>query len=64
MGTLGEVYVDRGRRLGRHEGKRQLIQITAASPLRLVDLRSDETLSALDLDARISTGEDYEACQQ
>jgi hypothetical protein len=64
VGTLGEVYVDRGRRLGRQEGKRHLVRITATSALRLVDLRSDETLSALDLDARISTGEDYEACQK
>lgn len=34
------------------------------TPLPLVDLRDDRTLSALDLDARISVGDDYDACRQ
>lgn len=64
VGVFGEVYVDRGRRLGMEDAHRRLSKITPERPLRLVDLRADETLAALDLDARISTGDDYEARQQ
>lgn len=64
LGVFGEVYVDRrGRRMGMGDRSLHLVRITAGRPLRIVDLRSNKTLSALGLDARISTGEDYEVCQ-
>jgi hypothetical protein len=46
------------------DAKRHLVRITPKRPLPLVDLKDDRTLSALDLDARISVGDDYEACRQ
>lgn len=62
---FGEVYADRrGRRLDTADGEYRLARLSSQRPLALLDLRSNATLSALDLDARISTGEDYEACQQ
>jgi hypothetical protein len=64
LGVFGEVFVDRGRRIGRAERGLHLVRITTVRSLPLVDLRSNATLSAFDLDARISTGEDYETCQQ
>ncbi len=64
VGVFGEVYVSRGRRLGRSDASRHLLELTPRRPLPLVDLRDDRALAALDLDARISVGDDYEACQQ
>jgi hypothetical protein len=63
LGVFGEVFVDRGRRIGRAERDLHLVRISPVRSLTLADLRSNRTLSALDLDARISTGEDYETCQ-
>jgi hypothetical protein len=64
VGVFAEVYVDRGRRLGMEDARRHLVGILPERPLRLVDLRAEGTLAALDLDARISVGDDYEACQE
>ncbi len=64
VGVFSEVYVNRRRRLGRSDADRHLLELTPKRPLPLVDLRDDETLSALDLDARIGVGDDYEACQE
>jgi hypothetical protein len=64
VGVFAEVYVDRGRRLGMEDARRHLVRILPGRPLRLVDLRADDTLAAVDLDARISVGDDYEACQE
>ncbi len=64
VGVFGEVYVNRGRRLGKSDAERHLLELTPKRPLPLVDLRADETLAALDLDARIGVGDDYEACQE
>jgi hypothetical protein len=64
VGVFAEVYVDRGRRLGMEDARRHLVRILPGRPLRLVDLRADDTLAALDLDARISVGDDYGACQE
>lgn len=64
LGVFGEVYADRrGRRLFEEDGDYYLIRLLPFSSLLLLDLRSNKTLSALGLDARISTGDDYEACQ-
>lgn len=46
------------------DAQRHMVRITPERPLLLVDLKDDRTLSALDLDARISVGDDYEACRQ
>jgi hypothetical protein len=46
------------------DAKRHLVRITPKRPLPLVDLKDDRTLSALNLDARISVGDDYEACRR
>lgn len=64
VGVLAEVYVDRGRRLGWEDAIRHLVLISPVNPLPLVDLLSDDILRDLGLDERISTGEDYERCQQ
>jgi hypothetical protein len=64
VGVFAEVYVDRGRRLGMEDARRHLVRIMPERPLRLVDLCADRTLASLDLDARISIGDDYEACQE
>lgn len=64
VGVFAEVYVDRGRRLGSEDAGRRLVEIEPERPLPVVDLLSDNILTALDLDERISTGEDYERCQQ
>lgn len=64
LGVFGEVYVNRRRRLGASDADRHLLELVPARPLPLVDLRADDTLAALDLDARISVGDDYEACQR
>ena len=63
LGTFAEVYGDRGRRLGEYEGGRYLVRIAPTSPLPLVDLSDVHTLAALNLDERVSTGDDYAACQ-
>ena len=64
VGVFAEVYVDRGRRLGSKDADRRLVEIVPERPLPIIDLLSDDILAALDLDERISTGEDYERCQQ
>lgn len=64
VGVFAEVYVDRARRLGTEDAGRRLVEITPRSALALIDLTSDETLGAFELDERISTGDDYERCQQ
>lgn len=64
FGVFAEVYVDRGRRLGPEDAGRHLVKLVPTSPLPLVDLLSDGTLRDLELDERISTGDDYERCQQ
>jgi hypothetical protein len=64
VGVFGEVYVSRGRRLGASDADRRLLELTPKRSVSLVDLRDDRTLAALDLDARISVGDDYETCQQ
>jgi hypothetical protein len=64
VGVFGEVYVSRGRRLGASDAARHLLELTPKHLFPLVDLRDDRTLAALDLDARISVGDDYETCQQ
>lgn len=64
LGVFGEVYADRrGRRLFEQDGEYHLIRLLPFSGLLLLDLRSNKTLSALGLDARISTGDDYEGCR-
>jgi len=55
--------VERGRRLGKHEGGRYLIELCPRSPLSLIDLQDYRVLALFDLDERISVGDDYEACQ-
>ncbi|QIN81009.1 RES domain-containing protein (plasmid) [Rubrobacter marinus] len=64
VGVFAEVYVDRGRRLGMEDADRRLVRIEPDAPLPVLDLLSDDTLGLLDLDERISTGDDYERCQQ
>jgi RES domain len=64
VATFPESYAEKRRRIPAEDAKRHLVRITPKRPLPLVDLRDDRTLSALDLDARISVGDDYEACQQ
>jgi hypothetical protein len=64
VGVFAEVYVDRGRRLGMEDARRHLVRIVPERPLQFVDLRADDTLAALGLDARISVGDDYEVCQE
>ncbi|MGH3086410.1 MAG: RES domain-containing protein [Rubrobacteraceae bacterium] len=50
--------------MGMEDRDLHLVRITAGRFLRLVDLRSNKTLSALGLDARVSTGENYVTCQK
>ncbi len=64
VATFNESYAEKRRRIPEADAKRHLVRITPKRPLPLVDLRDDRTLSALDLDARISVGDDYEACRQ
>ncbi len=64
VATFNESYAEKRRRIPKADAKRHLVRITPKRPLPLVDLRDDRTLSALDLDARISVGDDYEACRQ
>jgi len=64
VATFNESYAEKRRRIPQADADRHLVRITPRSPLPLVDLRDDRTLSALDLDARISVGDDYEACRQ
>lgn len=66
-GVFAEVYVDAGRRLGTEDKNRHLVELaphSPPSPLPMIDLLSEDTLRDLKLDERISTGEDYERCQQ
>lgn len=64
VGVFAEVYTDRGRRLGSEDADRHLVKLVPTSPLPLVDLLSDGTLKDFELDERVSTGDDYERCQQ
>lgn len=64
IGVFAEVYVDAGRRLGAEDKNRHLVELAPQVPLPMVDLLSEATLRDLRLDERISTGEDYERCQQ
>jgi len=63
VGTFAEVYGDRARRLGEHEGERSLVRLMPRAPLPLVDLTDVRLLASLGLDERISVGDDYAACQ-
>ena len=63
FGTFAEVYGDRARRLGEHEGGRYLVRLMPRAPLPLVDLTDVRLLASLGLDERISVGDDYAACQ-
>lgn len=63
IGTFAEVYGDRGRRLGPSDGQRSLLHIVPETPLRLIDLHDVRTLALLNLDERISVGDDYVTCQ-
>jgi hypothetical protein len=64
VATFNESYAEKRRRIPAADAERHLVRITPKRPLPLVDLRDDRTISALDLDARISVGDDYEACCQ
>ncbi len=64
IGVFAEVYVDAGRRLGTEDKDRHLVELAPEVPLPMIDLLSGDTLRDLKLDERISTGEDYERCQQ
>jgi len=64
VGVFAEVYTDRGRRLGPEDADRHLVKLVPTSPLPLVDLLSDEILRDFRLDERVSSGDDYERCQQ
>lgn len=63
IGTFAEVYGDRARRLGEHEGERYLIRLVPRAPLPLIDLTDVRLLASLGLDERISVGDDYATCQ-
>jgi hypothetical protein len=63
LGTFAEVYGDRARRLGEHEGERYLTRLLPRAPLPLVDLTDVWLLASLGLDERISVGDDYTTCQ-
>ena len=64
LGTFAEVYGERARRLGEHEGRRYLLHLAPARPLPLIDLADVRLLAALGLDERISVGDDYAACRR
>ena len=63
LGTFAEVYGDRARRIGEHEGERYLVRVVPRAPLPLVDLTDVRLLASLGLDERISVGDDYATCQ-
>jgi hypothetical protein len=63
IGTFAETYVERGRRLGTAEGQRYLLEARPRAPLPIVDLHDEHVLAALNLDERISVGDDYTTCQ-
>ncbi len=62
VATFNESYAEKRKRVPVADAERHLVRITPRSPLPLVDLTDDRTLSVLDLDARVSVGDDYEAC--
>ena len=62
VATFNESYAEKRGRIPVTDAHRHLVRITPKVPLPLVDLTDDRTLSALGLDARISVGDDYEAC--
>lgn len=64
VATFNESYAEKRRRISTADADRHLVRITPRTPLPLVDLTDDRTLSVLDLDARISVGDDYETCRQ
>ncbi len=63
LGTFAEVYGDRARRLGEHEGGRYLVRLVPRAPLPLIDLSDMRLLASLGLDERVSVSDDYMACQ-
>lgn len=63
IGTFAEVYVERGRRLGIEDGQRYLLELRSRIALALIDLHDIGTVSTLNLDERISIGDDYATCQ-
>jgi hypothetical protein len=64
VATFNESYAEKRRRIPSADAERHLVRNTPKRPLPLVDLKDDRTLSTLDLDARISVGDDYEVCRQ
>ncbi len=62
VATFNESYAEKRRRIPAADAERHLVRITPKTPLPLVDLTDDRTLSALGLDARVSVGGDYDAC--
>lgn len=55
--------MERGRRLEPDDGQRYLLRLAPRFPLQLIDLHDLRVLAALDLDERISVGDDYPTCQ-
>ncbi len=64
VATFNESYAEKRRRIPAADAERHLVRVTPRAPLPLVDLTDDRTLSALGLDARVSVGDDYEACSR
>jgi len=64
VATFNETYAERRRRMVDADAGRHLVEISAERELSVVDLRDDRTLSGLDLDARVSVGDDYQACRE
>lgn len=63
IATFAEVYRGRGSRIEHDEADRYLVRLSPTRPLTLIDLREHDILVALNLDERISVGDDYVACQ-
>ena len=63
VAAFNECYAERGKRVEEEHKDWHLLEISTNRELPIVDLRDDRTLSDLELDARISIGDDYGTCQ-
>ena len=63
VAAFNECYAEKRRRLEKEHEDWHLVMISPERELPVVNLKDDRTLSTLGLDARISVGDNYEACQ-
>jgi len=67
VGAAREKYLDTGRLIPADHAKKHLVHLIATRPIKVVDLRTQANLEALDVDDRVNTSHEdlvWEACHR